>query len=176
MNAAIEEQNATSPLDLCTVVVIYDNLTARSRAMKAGDYLVKQFWENVELKFHWWRTDFLREASLAQVAARNAIAADFLIVCVGDDETASALLEAWFETWITQRTGREGALLDLSLAGAHGGFLRELCARGQFDYLAPALDKTPSPRTTKAPDLSLPAASAERPRHARPPSRFGLNE
>jgi hypothetical protein len=176
MNAAIEDENATSPLDICTVVVIYDDIAARTRAMKAGDYLVKQFWENVELKFHWWRTDFLRDNNLAQVAARNAIAADFLIVCVGDNETASALLEAWFETWITRRTGREGALLDLSSDSPQGGFLRELCTRGRFDYLAPAPVETRSPRTTKAQGMSIPAATEARHRDSRPPSRFGLNE
>lgn len=176
MNAAIEDKNATSPLDICTVVVIYDDLVARTRAMKAGDYLVKQFWENVEMKFHWWRTDFLRDLNLAQVAARNAIAADFLVVCVSDNETAPALLEAWFETWVTRRTGREGALLDLSTDSAQGGFLRELCVRGRFDYLAPAPAGTHSPRTTNAREMSLPAATEAQPRHFRPPSHFGLNE
>lgn len=184
MNAAIEAEDTANPLDICTVVVIYDDAIARTRAMTACDYLVNQFWENVELEFHWWRTDFLEDTSLADLAARNAIEADFLIVCVGQNHSASPSLEAWFENWIARRHGREGALLDLSAINLPGNrqteFLREICGRGSFDYLTPAPTSATAAANPSWPPgrqgANLPPELEGRRSHSRPPSHFGLNE
>ena len=93
MNAAIEDANASNSQDTCNIVVLYDGDHTRTRAMAACDFLVGQFWEDVELNFHWWRTDFLRDAALAKVAALNAIAADFLIVSSDHRDQPSALVD-----------------------------------------------------------------------------------
>ena len=182
MNAAIEEQNASIPLDTCTVVVIYDNTASRARAMTACDFFVNQFWENVELEFHWWRTDFLQDPGLAGDAAKNATESDFLIVCLGEAGADLATLEAWFENWIAGRQGREGVLLDLSATDSQRNrqtdFLREICGRGSFDYLtpAPAPPAASMPRSPAGQTATISSAIEERRHHSRPPSRFGLNE
>lgn len=168
MTAAIEEENASNQVDTCNVVVIYDNLSARERAMAACDYLVKQFWENVELKFHWWRMDFLGDLSLAEDAALNAIASDFLIVCLDKNQTGSATLETWFKTWIARRKNQDGALLDLSANHQLSRFLQNASARSGFDYLSPASNVSAFGASSSAREDNYP--------HSRPPSRFGLNE
>ena len=66
MSAAVEKENRS------IVVVIYDDPTTRARALTACDYLVSQHWENVELDFYWWRTDFLDDANMSRAAAHYA--------------------------------------------------------------------------------------------------------
>ena len=46
------------------VVSIYDDADTRERALRLCDYLVKLLWEDAELKFSWWRTDFFRDDGL----------------------------------------------------------------------------------------------------------------
>src|SRR6187402_1247350 len=109
MSAAIEKEYRS------TVVVIYDDSTTRARALTACDYLVSQLWENVELDFYWWRTDFLDDSNMSRAAAHYAIDADFLIICSTGTENVSKTLEEWFESWIRERDKNEGALIDLSV-------------------------------------------------------------
>jgi hypothetical protein len=173
MNAAVEKENRS------TVVVIYDDPATRARALKACDYLVSQLWENVELNFYWWRTDFLDDQNMSRAAAHYAIGADFLIICSTGTEARSKTLETWLESWISERDNREGVLIDLSLlpdpSNRLQSVLREIAERGKFDYLATTATSTSDRPTGKLP--SIPPASADRlPDRSRPPSRFGLNE
>lgn len=165
MSAAVEKENRS------IVVVIYDDPTTRARALTACDYLVSQHWENVELDFYWWRTDFLDDANMSRVAAHYAIGADFLIICSTGMENRSKTLETWLESWIRERDKSEGALIDLSVLpdtpNRLTSVLQGIAARGRFDYLASNETATSSRSTEKRLD---------RKSDSRPPSRFGLNE
>ena len=173
MSAALEKENRS------TVVVIYDDPTTRARALTACDYLVSQLWENVELDFYWWRTDFLDDTNMSRAAAHYAIGADFLIICSTGTETRSKTLETWLESWIKERDKHEGALIDLSLLpdSSHPlqSVLREIAERGNFDYLASSETST-SHRSTGKLSSILPASADRLLDRSRPPSRFGLNE
>lgn len=177
MNATRPDQETPEFSDVCNIVVLYEGDASRSRAMAACDYLVRQFWAEVELKFHWWRTDFLRDEQLAAVAAVNAVAADFLIISSESDREFSLELESWFESWLDRRLDREGALVDL-LPGALSGrgptareqFLHEVSRRGKFDFL------TAIPGGTQEPTHPMSGLIDDRLEDSRPPSHFGLNE
>jgi hypothetical protein len=172
MSAALEKENHS------TVVVIYDDPLTRARALTACDYLVGQLWENVELDFYWWRTDFLDDANMSRAAAHYAIDADFLIICSSGTEHRSKTLEAWLESWIKERDKNEGALIDLSLLpdspSRLQSVLREIAERGKFDYLAST--ETSGNRSTGKLASLLPASADRLLDRSRPPSRFGLNE
>jgi hypothetical protein len=181
MNAALDKENTRSPLDRCTVVAIYDDPFTRARALAVCDYLVSQLWENVELDFHWWRTDFLGESNMAQAAAHYAAGADFLIVCSTGTDAPSSTLEAWFESWIRKRRKTEGVLIDLSLMPTDTNrstrlqrVLQDIAERGSFDYL------TTVPTHSVERHRNLPSTRTPQTgrmiEHSRPPSRFGLNE
>lgn len=126
------------------MVVLYDDSATRQRAMEVCDHLAKRFWSEVELKFHWWRTDFLEDAGMAATAADNSRNADFIVVCIAPDGELSPVLRHWFDDWVPQREGREGALIDLT--PAHGPspltaqrkkmFLRDVAHRAGMDYLS----------------------------------------
>ena len=183
MNAAIEEQLTPESREVCTIVVLYDGDTTRAKALSACDYLVNQFWQDVELEFHWWRTDFLRDATLATVASTNAVAADFLIVCLDSQREVAPALKSWFESWLANRSGREGALVDLTNSQRSQAelsrleyFLREVSQRGNFDYLTVIADDEKTSRAVNNPSVEnyrgIDAILGE----IRPPTHFGLNE
>ena len=185
MNAAIEKESPADPLERCTVVVIYDDVMTRARALSACDCLVNQIWESVELDFHWWRTDFLADPYMADAAAQYSLAADFLIVCSRPAEKVSSTLVNWFESWIGKRNGREGAFIDLTTAkhaanhshslGRHD-LLRDIARRGSFDYLS-VVEPSLSEKTAGQPAPPNPPRPIDnRLAYSRPPSRFGLNE
>jgi hypothetical protein len=185
MNAVIEEKSASGPSDLCTVVALYEDETTRARALAAGDYLISQFWEDVELAFHWWRENFLKDPCLAEAAASQASESDFLIICSRDSTDVSPALEAWFELWINRREDREGALVDLTLTPPLKGrvnrrerILREIASRGGFDYMS-ATQETPQTNALRQSDtrnLDSSLANDFIGGEYRPPSHFGLNE
>lgn len=138
------------------MLVLYDDAATRQRAMKVCDHLVHQFWSEVEFKFHWWRTDFLEDDTMAMTAATAAANADFIVVSASPDHELSPFVRNWFEAWIAQREGREGAFVDLTEAGldsaAHGhhtkSFLRNAARRAAMDYLT----KAPNSLNGKLPD------------------------
>jgi hypothetical protein len=185
MNAASPETNLLNPHEVCSIVVLYDGMATRTRALTACNYLVQQFWADIELKFHWWRTDFLRDATLAQVAADNAVGTDFLIMATESPWEVSPALESWFESWLSRRREREGALVDLRPAGADGSsrndnererFLREVCRRGNFDYLAAIPEGADAGNHSHHPTNGLSALWDDNLKESRPPSHYGLNE
>ncbi len=183
MKTAIEEQLTPESNDVCTIVVLYDGDATRTRALTACDFLVNQFWQDVELQFHWWRTDFLRDETLATVASANAVASDFLIVCLDSRREISPALESWFEGWLTERSGREGALVDLtSTLGSPEEltliqrFLQEVCRRGSFDHLTSIPDDGWNAKSDNQPAKEYFQRIDDILSEPRPPSHFGLNE
>ena len=157
MNETTEPTAVTKPPEESwSVVVVYDDAETRQRAMKVCDHLVQQFWAEVEFKFHWWRTDFLEDDSMAAAAAADARNADFIVVSSSTERELSPFVKNWFEGWIAQRQGREGAFVDLTETGAvsadhvqhHKAFLRNVARRAAMDYLT----KVPSVIKGKLPD------------------------
>lgn len=184
MNAVIPERDTPDFQDVCTIVVLYEGDATRARALGACDYLVRQFWQEVELKFHWWRTDFLRDEELAAVAANNAVQADFLIISSESNCEFSPALESWFESWLERRSSdRQGALVDLSAAFQSGAgrtareqFLQEVSRRGKFDYLTSMPQSESGAAPSGAAPQSVPGIIGDILGESRPPSHYGLNE
>jgi hypothetical protein len=181
----MKKENTENPFEHCTVLVLYDDHHTRTRALNASDYLVSQLWERVELDFRWWRTDFLKDPFMAEVATHDAIASDILIVCSRQVGKSPTTLEAWFESWIGKRADREGALIDVTVPGLAGGelpgrqqALQEIARRGNFDYLttAPAPAAKDVQGTSRLPAASFPSPIGDWLNESRPPSHNGLNE
>jgi len=188
MDTALDEKTPTTPQEFCTVVVVYDDNATRARAMTACDYLVSQVWEDVELAFHWWRTDFLQDPYMAEAAAQHAVAADFLIICSREAGQISNTVENWLQSWIGRRENPEGAMIDLASmqSPSHAirhrqNLLQEFAKRGNFDYLTtvPQEPHGPEkilPNSTEDPSTTLNAAIQDVRGRSRPPSHYGLND
>lgn len=136
VNECVEER--LDEKETCTVVVVYDDVITRQRAMTACDFLMQQLWSEVEFDFHWWRTDFLEHPVMAHAAAGQARAADFLIFCSSTENEFSPALKTWFESWSADRQGRDGVLLNLTTTSPRSveEFLRGVADRAMLDYFA----------------------------------------
>ena len=128
--------------EACTVLVLYEDLATRQRGLAACDYLMRNFWAEVEFEFHWWRTDFFADASLAAAAAEKASQANLIFWCSTATREPAPTLKAWFDSWIDRRLEREGMLVNLNTGDAppyqpHAGesFLRDISRRADLDYL-----------------------------------------
>lgn len=182
MNAAKSERETPDFQEVCNIVVLYENDGTRGRAMAACDCLVRQFWQEVELKFHWWRVDFLRDPQLAALASDSAVLADFLVISLERNCEFPPAMEAWFESWLARRPEQFGALVDLA-AAASGGvgdsarerFLLEVCRRGKFDYLA-ALPSAEGNPPSNPQQFAVTGIVDDILGESRPPSHHGLNE
>ncbi len=142
MNVTSEMTEDRAFKESCTVLVLYEDAATRQRGLAACDYLVQNFWAEVEFEFHWWRTDFLAEASLAAAAAEMASKANLIFLCSAVTREPSATLKAWFDSWIENRPEREGMLVNLITGDGpthhpHAGelFLRDISRRADLDYL-----------------------------------------
>lgn len=142
VNVTSEMSDAFSRKGACTVLVLYEDVATRQRGLAACDYLVQNFWTEVEFEFHWWRTDFLADGSLAAAAAETASRANLIFWCSGAMREPTATLKAWFDSWIDSRPEREGVLVNLSTGEAppyqpQAGelFLRDISRRADLDYL-----------------------------------------
>ena len=147
------------------MVVIYEDLPTRERAMIACDQLVNQFWPEIEFKFHWWRTDFLEDDDMAEVAAQNACEAHFLVFCGGVEKHLTPKARRWFEGWVSSRKNQDVALLDLTdpEAGLNWRllekrtYLRDLARRSRAEYLTNAPTALPDKSVTVQ-NTALPTA------------------
>lgn len=159
------ETSGAVPQEVWSVVVVYEDLSTRERAMAVCDQLVKQFWPEIEFKFLWWRSDFLEDDGMAATAGENATQADFIIFCGGPERPLSLRMRQWFQ-WSLHRNGRDMGLLDLTDTSLGGetrdktNFLREIARRGRVDYLtSSSMDDAEHIEELPADTLPLLAAS-----------------
>jgi hypothetical protein len=127
-----------------SVVVVYEDATAREEAVRFCDHLMRRFWSRYEFLVGWWSFGVLQlpqEAS--KEAAEKAREADVIVVATRPESEIPPGIRDWIETWSTQRGDREGALVGLMDpgGGASGAaaekyvYLRSVAHRGAMDYL-----------------------------------------
>jgi hypothetical protein len=181
--------NDFEPQETCRVVVIYEDVPTRQRALAACDFLTRQLWADIELAFQWWRVDFLTNAELASQAAETALTADFVILALEPDRQLSETLKSWFASWSERRSGMEGAMVDLtearsavtSLTTQREMELRQLARRAGLDYLTslPASLSSTLPASYEAAGCRADQSSTvleEILHQSPPPPHFGLND
>lgn len=176
MKDATEDRFFSLNPQLFQVVSIYDDADTRERAMRLCDYLVKLLWEDAELKFSWWRTDFFRDDGLSKMAAGNVMTADFIILSSRNHLMLSPELEAWFENRIDWREANEGILVDLVPAGHAGrgqpyreGFLQRISQKLKIDFLTVTVSDG---EISSEPLIDFSSYLSQRGMH----SQFGINE
>jgi hypothetical protein len=175
--------------EACIVLVLYEDLTTRQRGLAACDYLMRSFWDEVEFEFHWWRTDFLADASLAAAAAEKASEANLIFLCSAGTKQPSASLRAWFDSWIENRLAGEGMLVNLVTgeAPAHHRqvgelFLREISRRADLDYLGTFPQTSTGKHPASVVDAGFRASQKMSAglegllRESPPPPHFGIND
>ena len=126
-----------------SVVVVYEDLAARERAVSFCDQLVGRFWERRELEVNWWPFALLEQAESAAEAAERAARADLIVFSACSEGDFPTAIRVWIECWLDRRGEREGLLAGLlepaaAPAGREGPkhhCLRKAAHRADMDYL-----------------------------------------
>jgi len=183
--------NATSTEHLMpeifSAVVLYEDRQTRDRVLDVSQHMATQVGDEVQLRFSWWRFDFLADPDLAQQAASAAATADMLLVAAHPGRGLPLIFTQWVETWLPKRGAQESILVALigsehdSQDDAATQYLRVIATRARMDYLAKPLLPTAS-----APSVSSTAVAQRTQgktpvledflKQPPPPSHWGINE
>jgi hypothetical protein len=171
-----------------SIVVVYEDSATRDRAIRVCDHVKAQVKE-VELKFSWWRFDFLSDPKLAELAAKAAARADMVIFSAHDGKALPPPVRDWIETWLPRRKQKDSALMAL-IGAAETRFnqstpartyLHAVATRARMDYLPEPVLALPEEQFGSV-DSILKRVETITPvlrdilNHERIPTRWGLNE
>ncbi|HLX70077.1 MAG TPA: hypothetical protein VKV04_10670 [Verrucomicrobiae bacterium] len=94
------------------VVIAYEDLETGKRAMKTYDYLVEHLGDQCLFTNQMWKFDVLAVPKLRDIAAKDAVAADIIIVAAHEGNELPAEVKAWIQQWLSFNT-RASALVGL---------------------------------------------------------------
>ena len=174
------------PFDL---VVAYEDLETRNRALHLYDHLAQQLLDDYDFQCSWWKFDHLANATLRQQAAEAAVEANMVILSIRAHDELPRTHKLWLEDWISRRHHRKAALVVI-VAGASKAereaapvlpYLQNAARLARMDFFTHAFELPSNPRET-----SLAQMAAQTPVAAPllqgvlqdriPVSRWGINE
>ena len=174
------------PFDL---VVAYEDLETRNRALHLYDHLAQQLLDDYDFQCSWWKFDHLSNPTLRQQAADAAVEANMVILSIRAHDELPRPHKLWLEDWISRRHHRKAALV-VMIAGTNSpehdavpvlAYLQNAARLARMDFFPHAFELPLNPR--KAP---LAQMAAQTPvltpilqgllQDRIPVSRWGINE
>jgi hypothetical protein len=174
------------PFDL---VVAYEDLETRNRALHLYDHLAQQLLDDYDFQCSWWKFDHLTNTTLRQQAADAAVEANMVILSIRASEDLPRTHRLWLEDWISRRHHRKAALV-VMIAGTSVpereaatvlAYLQNAARLARMDFFTHAFESPSNPRETSA-TVSPGQAPAAAPllqgllQHRSPVLRWGINE
>jgi hypothetical protein len=99
--------------EVFSVFVLYEDVTARNRAIRICEHLRLQFEPGICFDLSWWKFLFLEERTLAAFASKKASEANLIIVSANPGKEFPWAVEHWMESWISKRTVWPSVLVPL---------------------------------------------------------------
>jgi hypothetical protein len=167
------------------VLIAYDDFEAGKQAKKTYDFLVEHLGGECEFANQMWKFDVLGIPKLREMAAKDANAADIIIVSCHAAGELSAEFKGWTELWLQQKCNAIAlvVLLDCpfgltSEARETRNYLAEVARRAGMEFFCEADGATSRPaeqstRLSKLDAISTLASVVDRDTAS---SRWGLNE
>lgn len=128
----------------CEMAILYDDDSARDRAMHLCKRLDLQFRKDPQFDFSWWNIRYLKDPQVAELAAQVAARADLLLFSTTRGKPP-AELKKWIGEWLPRRRGHGGALVTWVNRSSEATatqlelFLKDVARKGEMDYL-PLID------------------------------------
>ena len=129
------------------VSAVHEDSVTGLRAEEFCQSLVRGLARTPEISKEMWLLTELRTAPLRAIAAREAAAADLVIVSVHHAETLPSEVKSWIDLWLKQRTRRPAVLLALfdppylGTSSSIQAALRDVAQRGNMEFLARSDEK-----------------------------------
>jgi hypothetical protein len=137
---------------------MYEDFGSGKRAKGALDYVAEEFGHELEFRHTMWRLDVLQDPKLSTLAAPALAEADLLIISLRGERQIPAKIRVLIDTWLVEKTNRDGALVALFEARAsetHGSvytYLASLARQHRLDFLVQAVRE---PEDQEEPSLKL---------------------
>jgi hypothetical protein len=136
----MELEHAPVTTEACEMAIVYDDGSARERAMYLCDRLATQFHKDPQFEFSWWNIRYLNDPQVAELAARVAARADLLLFSSSRGEPPTEL-KRWVKAWLPRRRGHGGALVTWvnrsaeTVATQLELYLKGVAQEGEMDYV-----------------------------------------
>jgi len=174
------------PFDL---VVAYEDLETRNRALHLYDHLAQQLLDDYDFQCSWWKFDHLTNKTLRQQAADAAVEANMVILSIRAHDELPRTHKLWLEDWISRRHHRKAALV-VMVAGTNApgheaapalAYLQNAARLARMDFFTHSFELSRSPRESSIAQLTAPPPAATPLlqgllQHRSPVLRWGINE
>jgi hypothetical protein len=129
------------------VSAVHEDSATGARADEFCQTLAKCLSRNCVIAKEMWLLTELRTAQLRAIAAREAAAADLIVISVHHAETLPDEVQSWIELWLKQKGSRHPVLLALfdplylGTSSSIQTYLRDVAKRGNMEFLARSEEK-----------------------------------
>ena len=119
------------------VVIAYEDLATGKRAMKTYEYMVQQLGEECLFANQMWKFDVLAVPKLKEIAAKDAAAAEIIIISAHEGRELPAQVKTWIELWLSYKT-EASALVGLfdgeTQSSPARSYLAEVARRANIEF------------------------------------------
>jgi hypothetical protein len=119
------------------VAIAYEDLETGKRAMKTYEYMVQQLGGQCPFSSQMWKFDVLALPKLKEMAAKEAAAAELIMVSAHEGKQLPMQVKAWLELWLSYTT-RATALVGLfgneSINSPVRTYLADVARRAKIEF------------------------------------------
>lgn len=90
------------PSSTFNVVIAYEDFETGKHAKHTYDFLVEHLGRESQFTNQMWKFDILRIPKLREIATKDALDADIIIVSSRGDDDLPAPVKSWIESWLTE--------------------------------------------------------------------------
>src|ERR1041385_735669 len=85
-----------------SVVIAYEDFDTGKHAKKIYDYLAEHLKHEIQFTHQMWKFDVLAVSKLREMAAKDAVRADIIIVSAHGGADLPSEVKAWTEQWLAE--------------------------------------------------------------------------
>ncbi len=129
------------------VSAVHEDSTTGARTEEFCESLVRSLNQDCKFSKEMWLLTELRTSQLRTIAAREAAAADLVIVSVHHAETLPEEVQSWIDLWVKQKRSRPAVLLALfdplylGTSSSMQAYLRQVAQKANMEFLARSEEK-----------------------------------
>ena len=149
MNRRKSELSGSIDRKTGSVLVIYENRSARARAVSFCEDLIQRSGNNTNVESHLSSFDALKAPERFNRTIQQGCTVDLIVFAVDPEGDFPPEIKRWTERWIVERGEREGTLIGLVDKGPYDIaclkeiYLRHVAHRAGLDYLSQVPSKLP---------------------------------
>jgi hypothetical protein len=130
------------PDPIFNVVIAYEDFETGKQAKETYDFLMKNLRHECRFENQMWKFDVLGIPKLREMAAKDAMTADIIIISCHGTHELSAEVKAWIDSWVY---GRSSAIALVALFGdacddcdhnSTRDYLADIARRARMEFFA----------------------------------------